>query len=406
MSGRRRTTASSAPRCTQSFDNSSIESPQPSTDDRQPLSQTDNRTPVVERRRRLSGAAPLHNLRKPKTIHDRVYGAVTLPGVLVAAMDTSEFQRLDKIRQLGGSYFVFPSATHTRKEHSVGTAHLALLVVRHLRNTQPELAIDDTDELCVGLAALLHDVGHGPYSHMWEPFVRRCTGDDSYSHEGMGARLVKRICKQIKLEEYVPDASVEFICTCIEGLSDDADWPFTHITEDKRFLCDIVSNKRSGLDVDKWDYLNRDSVSTLGESSSGGFDVTRLVSAIRVVRGPSRTVGEVAFEEKVALDLNRIFKLRSEMHQMVYQHRVACCCVEIHSWLAISAPRPWIRPKLGHDVPLIHSTDREPGNHHLRAKRPRLEGRLNVHTGYCCGGHDYRCIFSGARLGIPRHGFW
>ena len=323
MSGRRRTTQSSAPRCTQSFGDSSIESPTPTNDDRQPLSQTDNRTPVVERRRRLSGAAPLHNLRKPKTIHDRVYGAVTLPGVLVAAMDTSEFQRLDKIRQLGGSSFVFPSATHTRKEHSVGTAHLALLVVRHLRNAQPELEIDDSDELCVGLAALLHDVGHGPYSHMWEPFVRRCTGDDSYSHEGMGARLVRRICTQIKLEEYVPDASVEFICACIEGLSDDADWPFTHIREDKRFLCDIVSNKRSGLDVDKWDYLNRDSVSTLGESSSGGFDVTRLVSAIRVVKGPSRLVGEVAFEEKVALDLNRIFKLRSEMHQMVYQHRVA-----------------------------------------------------------------------------------
>ena len=109
--------------------------------------------------------------------------------------------------------------------------------------------------------------------------------------------------------------------------------------------------------MDKWDYLNRDSVSTLGESSSGGFDVTRLVSAIRVVTGPGRVVGEVAFEEKVALDLNRIFKLRSEMHQMVYQHRVARCCVEINSRLAISAPRPRIRPKLGHDVPLIHSTD-------------------------------------------------
>ena len=141
--------------------------------------------------------------------------------------------------------------------------------------------------------------------------------------------------------------------------------------------------------MDKWDYLNRDSVSTLGESSSGGFDVTRLVSAIRVVKGPSRSIGEVAFEEKVALDLNRIFKLRSEMHQMVYQHRVACCGVEINSWLAISAPRPWIRPKLGHDVPLIHATDREPGKHHVHAKRPRLEGRLNFHAGHRRRGHDY-----------------
>ena len=60
---------------------------------------------------------------------------------------------------------MFPSATHTRKEHSVGTAHLALLVVRHLRNTQPELCIDDSDELCVGLAALLHDGAPRRASH-------------------------------------------------------------------------------------------------------------------------------------------------------------------------------------------------------------------------------------------------
>ena len=100
--------------------------------------------------------------------------------------------------------------------------------------------------------------------------------------------------------------------------------------------------------MDKWDYLNRDSVSTLGESSSGGFDVTRLVSAIRVVKGPSRSIGEVAFEEKVALDLNRIFKLRSEMHQMVYQHRVARCCVEINSCrylgaAALDSAQTWTR---------------------------------------------------------------
>ena len=78
-------------------------------------------------------------------------------------MDTAEFQRLDRIQQLGGSSFVFPSATHTRKEHSIGTSHLAGLVVRHLREAQPSLNIDDADVLCVQLAALLHDCGHGPH---------------------------------------------------------------------------------------------------------------------------------------------------------------------------------------------------------------------------------------------------
>jgi len=199
----------------------------------------------------------------------------------------------------------------------------------------------------------------------------------------MGARLVRRICTQIKLEEYVPDASVEFICACIEGLSDDSEWPFSHLSEDKRFLCDIVSNKRSGLDVDKWDYLNRDSVSTLGESSSGGFDVTRLVSAIRVVKGPQRCVGEVAFEEKVALDLNRIFKLRSEMHQMVYQHRVAIVAeATIGEEITLQGPSPMrSRVSLG---------DRG---------RVWAENMVDFHTG-----HDHGRVSSGSRLGVSDHG--
>ena len=125
----------------------------------------------------VKAASPLGGEKQPlkqsKTIHDRVHGQVNLHGLLVAVMDTPEFQRLDKIAQLGGCSYVYPSATHSRKEHSIGVAHLAEKMASHLQKTQPELSVTDDDVLCVALAGLVHDIGHGPFSHMFEEFVER-----------------------------------------------------------------------------------------------------------------------------------------------------------------------------------------------------------------------------------------
>ena len=160
------------------------------------LSQTDNVTPTRERAKRrrssVSNQVSYSVLKKEKTIHDKVYGAVTLPPLLVAVMDTEEFQRLDHICQLGGSHHVFPGARHSRKEHSIGTSHMAGAMVKHLQRLQPELGIDENDVACVQLAALCHDIGHGPYSHMWETFVHSATGNKDWTHEAMSARLIRR----------------------------------------------------------------------------------------------------------------------------------------------------------------------------------------------------------------------
>ena len=125
------------------------------------MSQMDNPTPAAQR----------GLYRGQKQVQDRVHGQITLDRLLLLVMDTPDFQRLDNIKQLGGCSYIYPSATHTRKEHSIGVCHLAGLMVKHLRNTQPALGIDDDDELCVKLAGLVHDIGHGPFSHMFEAFV-------------------------------------------------------------------------------------------------------------------------------------------------------------------------------------------------------------------------------------------
>ena len=391
-------------------------------------SQTDNwgYDPTPPRAGGLAAAADdpqlvLPALKNKKDILDRVHGQITMPGLLVAIMDTPEFQRLNDIKQLGGCSHVYPSAVHTRKEHSIGTAHLAGTMVRHLRTVQRhELEIDDADVLCVEMAGLLHDIGHGPFSHMFEEFMRgegrggvwanveegegdtEGAGDghesqesrDSqgepralcvvkergnkmvrlqrlrpppgadreinvtegeyakmaqfhFEHEEMSIQMVKMLFERngIVISRYLEqegDANrasdaqhIHFVCQLIRGIKDDAPWPeeATGRPAAKRFLADIVSNSRSGIDVDKLDYLVRDSMSAFGSSNLPCFDVLRIIKSAKVLdrRGAAAAADgggepqpEVCFQKKVALDINQVYVLRTTMHRAVYQHRIAC----------------------------------------------------------------------------------
>ncbi|XP_070560332.1 deoxynucleoside triphosphate triphosphohydrolase SAMHD1-like [Ptychodera flava] len=98
--------------------------------------------------------------REPKVFQDPIHGTVELDPVYMVIIDKPEFQRLREIKQLGTVSFVYPGAVHTRFEHSIGTCYLALRMVRHLKEKyQESLGITKEEELCIGLAALCHDLG-------------------------------------------------------------------------------------------------------------------------------------------------------------------------------------------------------------------------------------------------------
>uniref|UniRef100_A0A7S3NIT9 HD domain-containing protein n=1 Tax=Aureoumbra lagunensis TaxID=44058 RepID=A0A7S3NIT9_9STRA len=283
----------------------------------------------------VASVAPIPSLdkgrRTNKMIYDRVYGTINISALLVAVMDTEEFQRLDRVAQLGGSSYVYPTAKHTRKEHSIGVAHLAGKLIRKLRDAQPGLDIDADDISCIELAGLCHDLGHGPYSHMFDPFLNRAfkEHDRKYaSHEERSIALLRRICDDEKrnLKQYFRDEDkfhlhINFACALITGLSDFVPLPKHEIGRDesKRFMFDIVANKRSGLDVDKFDYLLRDTFATMAQSKQ--IDISRIFAGSMVKKVNEKT--QIIYEKKMLYDLYNVFGLRARLHRDVYQHRVS-----------------------------------------------------------------------------------
>jgi HD superfamily phosphohydrolase len=258
-------------------------------------------------------------------VFDRVHGEVSLPPLAAALAATPQFHRLDGIRQLGGAAFVFPSATHSRREHSIGVCHLAGRMARALQSQRPDL-VDDDDVLCAELAGLLHDLGHASFSHLSEAHIR-ATLDPLWSHEDAGLVLLDATLAahpEIDVAAHFARGTaaqhVAFVKLLVVGLADAARWPGEEAVgrpEAKRFLLQIVHNRTSGVDVDKIDYLLRDSLAVFG--SNNAFDATRLMSAARVVAHDGAWT--LAYDESVAHDLVELYALRTRLHRQVYQHR-------------------------------------------------------------------------------------
>eukprot|EP00953_Heterococcus_sp_UTEX-ZZ885_P013540 7737-Heterococcus_DN1.PRE.1 len=114
-----------------------------------------------------------HLLCRDHAFMDPIHGHIMLEPVLIAIMNTPQFQRLGSLKQLGTSDYVFRGATHTRFSHSVGVAHLAGRMVETFMRSQRNLDITRTDYLCVKIAALAHDLGHGAFSHVWDNLFMR-----------------------------------------------------------------------------------------------------------------------------------------------------------------------------------------------------------------------------------------
>lgn len=253
-----------------------------------------------------------------KYFQDNIHGLIRLGGTSVQVMDTSQFQRMRELKQLGVSYYVFPSASHNRLEHSIGVAHQAQAVAHSIYRTQHDkLHMSKKDVGTVELAGLCHDMGHGPFSHVFEELLKQ-SGISGWTHEEMSVKVLKTIKEDLLekhgdqlAEEILSDHQVQQVGALILAGHDEQ----LRGTQDLAApLFDIVANGKNGIDVDRCDYLMRDSQAT-GTKVSCDYD--RLMQFIKVIDD------EICFKESNRTPVYELFHDRAMMFTKVYSHRKA-----------------------------------------------------------------------------------
>ena len=222
---------------------------------------------------------------KRKIINDPIYGFVTIPSDLIYDLiNHPYFQRLRRIKQLGLTNLVYPGALHTRFHHAVGAMHLMQEAVLTLR--QKDIVITEIEEQAVLIAILLHDIGHGPFSHALEHSIVK-----GVSHEAISSLFMDKLNEEFEGK----------LTLAIEIFNDR--YP-------KKFLHQLVSSQ---LDMDRLDYLKRDSFFT--GVSEGVISSDRIIKMLNVVNN------ELVVENKAIYSIEKFLIARRLMYWQVYLHK-------------------------------------------------------------------------------------
>lgn len=224
-------------------------------------------------------------INKRKIINDPIYGFVTIPNELIYdLLNHPYFQRLRRIKQLGLTNLVYPGALHTRFHHAIGAMHLMQEAVLTLR--QKEITITDEEEKAVLIAILLHDIGHGPFSHALEHSIVK-----GVNHETLSSLFMDKLNKEFKGK----------LSLAIKIFND---------KYKKQFLHQLVSSQ---LDMDRLDYLKRDSFFT--GVSEGVISSDRIIKMLNVVNN------ELVVEHKAIYSIEKFLIARRLMYWQVYLHK-------------------------------------------------------------------------------------
>ncbi|XP_071092483.1 deoxynucleoside triphosphate triphosphohydrolase SAMHD1-like isoform X2 [Haliotis cracherodii] len=264
--------------------------------------------------------------KESKIFNDPIHGTITVTGLCVKIIDTPQFQRLRYLKQLGGAYFVYPGAAHNRFEHSIGTYYLAGKFARILKQKHPQ-QFEEGDIECIEIAGLCHDLGHGPFSHVFEKmFIPRVRTDKKWKHEDASVEMLEHL-RQANV--HVMRAFAEFdtdgtrlalIKDLILGGKETEHVKDERVQQKRKklFLYEIVANAQTGIDVDKWDYFARD-CHMLGIKNN--FDHDRYMELARIIdvegEGP-----RICARDKEAYNLYDMFHTRETLHRRAYQHKV------------------------------------------------------------------------------------
>lgn len=224
-----------------------------------------------------------------KIINDPVYGFITIDHPLILDIISHPvYQRLRNIHQMAFAHLVYPGAVHTRLHHSMGAYHLMCVALAELKSKG--IAITEEEELGAKAAILLHDVGHGPFSHALEQELIR-----DVHHETLSVLLMEQLNRELNGQ----------LQTALDIFTS---------KYSKKFLSQLVSGQ---LDVDRMDYLNRDSFFTGVAEGVIGYD--------RILKMLTVKDGNLVVEEKAIYSIEKFLVSRRLMYWQVYLHKTVIC---------------------------------------------------------------------------------
>lgn len=222
---------------------------------------------------------------KRKIINDPVHGFVTIPSDIVFDLiETPYFQRLRRIKQLGLTHYVFPGATHTRFQHTIGALHLMSLALESLSGKGIRITAEEQEAACI--AILLHDIGHGPFSHALEETII-----SGVNHEYLSNLYMDELNKQFS-------SKLDMAIAIFKN------------TYPKKFLHQLVTSQ---LDMDRLDYIKRDSFFTGVTEGTIGTD--RLIKMLNVHED------KLVVEQKGIYSVEKFLISRRLMYWQVYYHK-------------------------------------------------------------------------------------
>lgn len=234
-------------------------------------------------------------------IHDPIHGEIVMSPLAIKIIDHPYFERMHYIMQTGMAYRIFPSATHSRKSHSIGTYGLTKKLLEILSKN---IEIDPHSKELICIGALCHDLGHCAGSHIFDKHIlpklieSKCI-DENHSWVHHEKRSID-IFKEISIDLNLSNQDIEFVCKVIEPPENEHDWKFT-----------LVNNKFHGIDTDKLDYISRDNY-MLGLKLN--IDIDRIISKSQVIDN------KWSFSHDIQDEIFNIYFVRYRLYKYIYNH--------------------------------------------------------------------------------------
>jgi deoxynucleoside triphosphate triphosphohydrolase SAMHD1 len=241
-------------------------------------------------------------------IYDNIHGFIEFTSLEKKFLDNKWVKRLKRIKQLGLLDHVWPCASHSRFEHSLGVSYLAEKYINYLKSNSKNYKINDSDKLNIKLAGLFHDLGHGPFSHLFDNIVlKKCCNINNKNiiHEIRSRNIVEYIFNDINLpSNYSSAYMIDSIKEMIEPVS----------INSKSVKYNIVNNTINSIDVDKFDYLLRDP-KHIGLDYS--FNYNRIFLKSKIIND------EIVYDDSISNDILDLYLTRYKFHKEIYNHKTA-----------------------------------------------------------------------------------